>query len=222
MWLRKFIKDNIFFFYPLTACLFAGALFIYLYTKDIILLAVNSRYSPYSDLFFKWFTHVGDGNTVLILTGLLLLFVSKEKGLVLGISYAVTNIPVQLVKIYAFAENYRPKSYFWNDYSRLHFIEGVEILVSNSFPSGHTATAFSMFLILSFWMKNKLASFFFFTMAFLVGYSRMYLALHFFADVYAGAFFAVFATTLAIYFLNEKYRLQDRPNLQKGFISGLN
>lgn len=220
MWPKRFIKENLYFFYPFAACLFAGAIFLYLYPKDILLLAVNSRHSLYGDLFFKSFTHVGDGNTVLILTGLLLLFVSKEKGLVLGISYAVTNIPVQLVKNYAFSENYRPKSYFWNDYHRLHFTEGVEILVSNSFPSGHTATAFSMFLVLSYWMKNKIASFFFFIMAFMVGYSRMYLALHFFADVYAGALFAVLATSGTIYFLNEYFKLQDKTGLQKGFFLG--
>ena len=221
MWLRSFIKDNLYFLYPYTACVFAGAFFLYLYTKDVLLLTINSRFSPYGDLFFKWFTHVGDGNTCLILTGLLLLFVSKEKGLVLGICYAVTNIPVQLVKNYAFAENYRPKSYFWEDYHRLHFTEGVEILVSNSFPSGHTATAFSMFLVLSYWMKNKITSLFFFVMAFLVGYSRMYLALHFFADVYAGALFAVIVTTFTIYYLNEHLKLQDKIGLQKGFFSGL-
>ncbi len=221
MWLKKFIKDNLYFFYPFTACLLVGAFFLYLFSKDILLLAVNSRYSPYGDLFFKWFTHVGDGTTVLILTALFLLFVSKEKALVLGISYAVTSIPVQIVKLYAFAENYRPKSYFWKDYYRLHFTEGVEILVSNSFPSGHSAAAFSMFLVLSYWMKNKLASFFFFIMAFLVAYSRMYLALHFFADVYAGALFAVAATTFVIYLLNGHYKLQDKIGLQKGFFSGI-
>ena len=221
MWLKKFIKDNIGFIYPFTACLFAGSLILFLYKKDVILLAVNSRYSAYGDLFFKWFTHVGDGNTCILLFVLLLLFVSKEKGLVMGVSYAVTNLPVQLVKNYAFTENFRPKAYFWEDFHRLHFTEDVEILVSNSFPSGHTATAFSMFLVLSYWMKNKAASFIFFLCALLVGYSRMYLALHFFADVFAGAVFAVFATTFVIYYLNGKLKLQEKDNLQRGFISRL-
>jgi undecaprenyl-diphosphatase len=54
-----------------------------------------------------------------------------------------------------------------------------------SFPSGHTALAFTIAVMLSDWrpdLKNYLYS-----LAVLIGFSRIYLGAHFLVDVLAGA-----------------------------------
>ena len=221
MWLKKFVKENLPFLYPFTAWIFVGAILLLLFSKDILILAVNSRNHAWGDQFFKYYTHVGDGVTCLGVAAFILLFVSKEKGILLSAAYAFSAIPVQIIKNFAFEHNPRPRSFFWLDYDRLHFVDGVEILVSNSFPSGHTAAAFSMFLVFSFWTHKRWLSFVYFILAFLVGYSRMYLAQHFFADVYAGSLIAIIMTSLIIYLFDGKWRLRENPALKGGLLTTL-
>jgi len=221
MWLKKFFQANFAFLYPFLAFVAIGAVLLYLWTKDVLLIAVNSHFSPQSDFFFKYYTHVGDGNMIVLFTVILLLFVSKYKGIVLLASYLLSSLPTQIVKLYLFQPSYRPRAYFWADHDRLHFVDGIEILVSNSFPSGHTAAAFSMFLVFSHFVQNRLLSLLFFVMAFFVGYSRLYLAQHFFADAYTGSIIAVVMTVFTIYLAEKVYRLNERPALQGGVISTL-
>lgn len=216
MWLNRFFRINYAFLYPFFAFVVIGAVLLYLWTKDVLLIAVNSRFSAQSDLFFKYYTHVGDGTTCVLLAILLMLFVSKYKGILMLASYAISSIPTQIVKLYFFQPSYRPRAYFWTDYHRLHFVDGVEILVSNSFPSGHTAAAFSMFLVLSHLLHKPSLSLLFFLMAFFVGYSRLYLAQHFFADAYAGSIIAVVMTAFTIYLAEKVFHLNDKPSLKKG------
>lgn len=65
-----------------------------------------------------------------------------------------------------------------------------------SFPSGHTATAFAAATILTFFDKKR--RFLYFTTAFLIAYSRIYLGCHFLFDVLTGAFLGYFFSKLLI------------------------
>lgn len=58
-----------------------------------------------------------------------------------------------------------------------------------SFPSGHTTGAFAAYFLLACLLPEKYKRFgiLFFALALTVGYSRIYLAAHFFGDVYAGS-----------------------------------
>ena len=57
----------------------------------------------------------------------------------------------------------------------LHLVEGIDLHSVNSFPSGHSASAFALFLCLTIIIKNKALQPIFFTIACLVAYSRVYL-----------------------------------------------
>jgi membrane-associated phospholipid phosphatase len=219
MWLKDFLKSNLFFLLPFFAFVVVGGVLLNVHSKEVLLLAVNSRFSAFGDVFFRYYTHLGDGVTYLILGILMLVFVSKYKGLLMIACYALTSIPVQLIKRFAFEENYRPRAHFWFDSHKLHFPEGAEELVSHSFPSGHSATAFSMFLLFSFFLKDKMMSLLFFVMAVLVAYSRMYLAAHFFADVYGGSLISVCITLLVIYLFEKQFKLSEKEQLEKGLLN---
>ena len=83
----------------------------------------------------------------------------------------------------------------------LHTIDGVRLHAWNSFPSGHTMTAFAFFLSLALIVKNQLLKFFFFAMSLLVGFSRIYLNQHFLEDTLAGSLLAVvIALTMSPFF----------------------
>lgn len=218
MWFKNFAKINLYFFILFLCFVMAGGFLLFFYTKETLLLAVNSRYNDLADSFFKYYTHVGDGNTYMALAIIFFLFVSKFKAITMFACYAFTSLPVQLIKYNIPGKNPRPRAYFWTDYDKLHFVDGVEIMVSYSFPSGHTTTAFSMFLVFSYFVKNRLLSVIFFVMALMVGYSRMYLGQHFFADVYGGAIIGTILTMFVCFTLESVLKLSDKEALKNGLL----
>jgi membrane-associated phospholipid phosphatase len=217
MWLKSFVKSNVYFLLPFVAFLCLGGIFLSKYDKETLLIFFNSRYTSVGDFFFKYYTHVGDGSFYLLVAFLILMFVSKYKAIVLTASYILTSLLAQFIKYNIPGENFRPRSHFWFDSARIHFVDGVEVMVSHSFPSGHTTSAFSMFLLFAVFAKNKFWSLVFFVMALLVGYSRMYLGQHFFADVYGGAIIGTLLTIIVYYLLSKVMKLSEKESLENGF-----
>ncbi|NJK82534.1 MAG: phosphatase PAP2 family protein [Saprospiraceae bacterium] len=89
----------------------------------------------------------------------------------------------------------RPAKFFQslNRLDEVNLIAGVDVYYGfNSFPSGHTMSAFaiSTFLMLCFPQKWGL-SLLLFALAALTALSRMYLGHHFLQDVYLGALLGV-------------------------------
>jgi membrane-associated phospholipid phosphatase len=76
--------------------------------------------------------------------------------------------------------------------------------MADSFPSGHTVTAFSTAVVLTYLAKNKNWGVLFLVVAIMVGYSRMYLSEHFFEDVTAGSVLGVLLTVFWITWLDNK------------------
>jgi len=76
--------------------------------------------------------------------------------------------------------------------------------MEHSFPSGHTCAAFCLFSFLAMLLKPgyKWIGLIFFTFALLVGYSRLYLAAHFFIDAYVGSLMGATFTAVVIALLN--------------------
>ena len=94
----------------------------------------------------------------------------------LGIESALTN---GLVK--SLFRRVRPHEHFEND-DPLPY--GMRRPITSSFPSGHAATAFMCAVVLS---KGNRAAPFYFTLAALISFSRVYTRMHHTSDVVAGA-----------------------------------
>jgi membrane-associated phospholipid phosphatase len=188
-----------------------------LFTKETIYFTVNSHYSNWADTIAPYFTDLGDGWTTISLALILVLF-NYRKALLLGSAYAVTSLSAQIIKHIVKAP--RPALFFSNRLSEIHFVKGMYIDKFNSFPSGHTVTAFSTAVVITYLLKNKSWSVLLFITAILVGYSRMYLSEHFFEDVTAGSALGVFLTIFWITWLDNKPFLHkaawNKGLLQKG------
>ena len=160
------------------------------YGKGPTHMLVNKWNSPIADVFFKYFTNMGDG-VVFAIVIIILAFVKFRWAFYELVAALLTLIFVYITKKHIFKGMPRPTKYF-EDISDLHLVEGVKTHASNSFPSGHTITAFAIFIILVLVVKNKYLKFLFVLTAILAGWSRVYLSQHFVGDVLSGAIIGVF------------------------------
>ena len=148
-------------------------------------LLVNQWNSPAADIFFKYFTHLGDG-AIFAVVIVVLAFVKFRWALYELFAALMTLLFVFITKQIMFKGMPRPTKYFENT-EVLHLVEGVKMHAMNSFPSGHTITAFAIFMILVLIVKNNYLKTLFVVMAILAGWSRVYLSQHFLGDVLSGA-----------------------------------
>lgn len=187
MKIRKLINENRYFLVPYLFTLIICGTLLLIFTKPELHILSNKANSVFFDYFFKYATYLGDGAMIAILT-IILLFVKYRYAIVFFIGGLLTGGIINLFKKVILDDVFRPSKYFelYETY-QLHFIEGVKLHSLNSFPSGHTGTAFNVFFMLALIAKTKMQKFFFFIMAALVGYSRVYLSQHFLIDITVGS-----------------------------------
>jgi membrane-associated phospholipid phosphatase len=180
----------------------AGCLIIKaLYTRDEIYFFINGLHTDLGDKVFPFFTMLGDGLSLIILALIIGLFSYRRSFLLLS-GYGLTALVAQILKF--IFDMPRPYLYFEALHSKIYFVKGVDMLSYHSFPSGHTVTAFSACVTLSYIFRNKMFHLLMLALACCIGYSRMYLSQHFFEDVTAGSAVGVFVTIFWLYFLDNK------------------
>jgi membrane-associated phospholipid phosphatase len=184
------------------------------FSKDEIYFAVNTRNYPWADYIAPYLTDMGNGWTIVVLSVILVLYNYRIAFLMIT-TWAITSLSVQIVK-YIF-DAPRPKLYFKDQLSKMHFVKGVEILSYHSFPSGHTVTAFSSALLVTYLAKNKNWGILLLLIAILIGFSRMYLSEHFFEDVTAGSALGVFVTIFWISWIDSK-KFLNTPKWDRGLL----
>jgi len=138
-------------------------------------------FSPFSD-FISFF---GKGGVMLILLSFALMFFPKTRkigtAMLLGISIGAifTNCFLKIVIA-------RPRPYIANeDFKAIWQTVGARTESDKSFPSGHTTAAFSTMMAL-FLAGNRKVSWTAFIFAFLMGFARIYLVVHYPSDVLGG------------------------------------
>ena len=212
--LSAFLHKIRHFFIPFCAFIAIGLLIKLFFSRHDIFFAINSLHCTLTDYFFRFYTNMGDGLCIISISILLVLF-SYRKSLLFASSYALTSIIAQVLKPRFNAP--RPALYFKAELSHIYFVKGVDIFEINSFPSGHTVSAFSAALVLSYVSTKKSSQLVYFTMALLVGYSRMYLSEHFLDDVLGGAVIGTLITLFWVYWLDGRSFIQ-RPSWQGGLL----
>lgn len=208
---------NVRFFTIIYCVLFTiGLLSLFFIQKGNVVIYLNSAYSPIFDTFFKYVTYIGDGILFVPLI-IVLLFVRYSYAVMAAIIAVGHGIILSILKKVVFKGTPRPTAYF-EDTSMLHFIEGVNVHANNSFPSGHTATAFAFCLFLTFLVNRKSWGFVFLFLAIMGGYSRIYLLQHFYIDTIVGGLIGTIVTIITWELFKNKKKpewLTNRLNLLK-------
>lgn len=176
------------------------AVFLLIHGKQDSFIIINGYYHPTLDLFFQYITYLGDG-LIYIPIALYCAFNNRKYLVAVIAGIIICTILTHFLKRVVFADELRPISLEAQNII-IRKIEGVPIHREHSFPSGHTSTAFSMALLLAAIMKRKFWSFILPFIAFMVGYSRVYLSQHFVTDVFAGMTIGIITAylSLLIYF----------------------
>lgn len=169
------------------------------YGEDDLHLLLNQYHMPWLDYVFKYFTKTGE-----LLFGLLILafiiWKSNWRMLLTYVSTAVMQafIIIGMKRVF-FKHHHRPGYYFQELGVDLNLVEGINQGITFTFPSGHTSTAFFVFLFVSLLVKNNWVKFLLGISAVLAAISRIYLSQHFMQDTVAGAIIGMFSLAFCYY-----------------------
>ncbi len=194
----RIIRQNIFFYLCCAIFFVWGGIYLLIYDKSSFSLWINEHRSAFNDIFFQYITWLGDGITVTVIV-LSLLFIKFRFALFAAVISIVSSLLIVLLK--NIFDQSRPSIYIKD--TDLNFVDGVTLHQHFSFPSGHTAAAFSLYCVLALLAKNKYAGILFFLLALVVGASRIYLFQHFLTDVYFGALIGVVVSTMLLIYLSK-------------------
>ena len=184
--LLDLLRKNRFFFLPYLLALAVVGVLQWVFTQEQLMQWINIRNSLLADQLFPYITYMGDGAFFVVFC-LILLIYNRRIGLMAFASFALSSLTSLFLKTIVFPNSPRPLLYFEHSTFEYHIIKGLDIHSYNSFPSGHTTTAFAMFSLLAFLDKRKERSLVYITLAILTGYSRVYLFQHFVEDAYVGS-----------------------------------
>ncbi len=172
--------------------------FIQIYsTKEKIFLWTNMHHSDFFDGFFKAITLLGDEMTTLVIC-IGMLFIRYRYAVLTFLAYAYSSVTVQILK--RIFDSPRPSKFF-EGLNPIRTIEGYPLYEWNSFPSGHSTNAFTFAVVLTVLLPHRSRHWLIIPLAVLTAFSRVYLAQHFFQDVFAGAVLGVVLTFQLIWWL---------------------
>ncbi|MEC7159670.1 MAG: phosphatase PAP2 family protein, partial [Bacteroidota bacterium] len=170
-------------FWIVLAGLLAGHGLLYI-DATAILRCINGMHTPWLDLVMVWSTRLVQAPLIIFLFVLIGVFVNKRAFVLSLVSFAFAGLSAQALKRFVFSDRLRPHAVL--DYETWHRVEGFALAENFSFPSGHSAVAFAIALSVVVSAASKAVKGIALCIALLIGFSRMYLLMHFYHDVFAG------------------------------------
>ena len=156
----------------------------------------NTDGGAFLDQFFKWATWSAEGWVWIPFLSVVVVLLKKDVKLII-LNFLLSTLLTQI-----------PKHFIWDTISRpiasgmplneIHTVPGVVMHAYNSFPSGHTATAFTLFLLTIYLFPTKWIFAIGAIFAIICAYSRVYLGQHFPMDLGGGMLVAVISMQLSL------------------------
>ena len=176
-----------------------------------LLRAIESIRSPFLDTVFGLITRFGEEMILIVVFCTLFWCVNKRMGYVLGVSFFLSSLAVQGLKIVFRVP--RP----WVADPTFQPVQGaVREATGYAFPSGHTQNAAALLGGLGAQLRQRPIKIVLFTIAILVGVSRLYLGVHYLFDVVASL-----VITFAIVFFAVKVVTDEPVSKKREFLLSL-
>jgi membrane-associated phospholipid phosphatase len=208
------VRQNAYFFSGYLILLLLVGIGQVLCNQTELMRAVNGRHHPAADVFFTYATYLGDGAFFAVVF-VSLLFRSFRWTIKCLVSFLLTTLVVQTLKHTVFADSLRPSKFYEASGWAFHIVPGVALHGYNSFPSGHSTSAFALFCLLALIVREKRWGLVFLGLATLAAFSRVYLFQHFVEDVYVGSLLGVGLTLLSFTLLQRYWQRRPRPWLDR-------
>lgn len=204
---KPYTSYNLWFLIPFIAWLVTGGVLLSTAGDESIFRFINQNHTPFLDVFMFYSTKLGEG---MVITLVLLILLGKGSlrnwwyFTAALLSSAIPSLLTQAIKRNIDAP--RPIKFF-GDADWIHLLPHWPRHMEHSFPSGHTCGAFAFFTFLAILlpMRYRQWGLFFFVLAMIVAYSRIYLAVHFMRDVYAASILGTGFTLLVVLLMNRYY-----------------
>lgn len=198
--MKKFVKHNIIVLTIYVVILSLLGYWLLNDDKVSIHKTINAFVgNQWIDVFFKYITHFGDGIFAVVLV-LILAYYNFRNAIFILLSYTLASIVATIFKRIIYPDIFRPDftfKFFVGE--KLNLIDGIEMLSSNSFPSGHSTTAFAVFVALAFLVKSNASKFLFLVTACIVAFSRTYISQHWLIDIYVASVIGTLSAVLSYY-----------------------
>ena len=198
----QFLKQNRVFLLLSLGLMIVLSVALSIVPKGELHLLLCDRHTDASDVFYKYYTQVGEWVPYVVC--FLLLFYRLGWAAFTTTCVLLSGAVTQVLKRIVDAP--RPLTWFAVNYPdvQLPLVDGVEMSRYFSFPSGHTTTFFAFFFALSIIVcqhdsspvRRSVCGAVFFLLSALGGYSRIYLSQHFAADVLGGMAIGLLITGL--------------------------
>ena len=212
----KSLKVNPWFFVPYLVLLLVVGVLLFVLDKGDATLWLNGHNTVFLDHLFRFSTKMGEGTFYAV--ALLVLLTIRPAYSVYGLlCLIVTSIIVYFLKYVVFKDVVRPVLYFQGKVV-LHVADEVTLNRLHSFPSGHTATAFTLFCFAALIVKERRWGAFFLLMGVFAAMSRMYLGQHFLVDVYFGSIIGVLVSFGMYHVIQGQHWFNEHPRFTEPLI----
>jgi membrane-associated phospholipid phosphatase len=173
----------------------------FLLGRETLFLFLNTDLGKIGDFVFDTFSDMAEGWNWI---PYFIIFYGRYKkdAVLILLNFLISTLLTQIPKIFIWDTVSRPMA-SGIPHDQIHTVDGVVMHMWNSFPSGHTATAFTFFLLTVYFFPKKFVLILGALFAIGCGYSRIYLAQHFPLDVAGGMIVAIITVLTSLYIRNK-------------------
>jgi len=194
--------SNISKIFKITLGLCLGIAFVlfcvsYVAGRELFFLWLNIDLGNTADIFFNFCSHLAEG-WIWIPYFILVFGLFKKDAILILMNFLISTLLTQIPKNFIWAKVGRPLASNIAP-EQIHTVKGVEMHFWNSFPSGHTATAFTLFLLTVYLFPKRSVFIIGLLYAIACGYSRIYLGQHFPLDIAGGIIVAIITLSISIF-----------------------